>query len=520
MKKTYLIILDGFGLGPHDKGDAIYQAKTPFLDSLFAKYPTAHLKTDGECVGLPSFQTGGSEVGHITIGSGRRVKHLLTKINDTIDSGEFFENAVLKKLFKTAKEKGRIHFMGLCSDGGIHSFLPHLFGLQKMAKDSGIENIYTHAFLDGRDVGERTAKEYLSQIDEKNIGKIASLGGRFFSMDRDTNWERTQKAYDVLCHPDAKSTAEGWEEYLNDYYENSEKSDYYVPPVLLEKEGQIQEDDVVIFFNYRTDRSRQISVALCDADFSEFERPVCVSSQNYGIFGPYYDAGQQPFHFGDDTVINTLGEMVSKEGNSQLRISETEKFNHVTFFFSGQRKAKFEGEERILIPSPKCASYAEKPEMSAKEQTDAAIEAVQKKEYQLVVQNFANADLVGHSGEIPAAIQASEVLNSCLEKMIPILLEKGYEVFVTADHGNSDEMLLPNGEPNAGHTKNLVPFCWISPPPEKGELEGAEGEGKQSKNLKHVLKEKGDLGDIAPTLLDVLEIQKPQEMTGESMIVR
>lgn len=499
MKKAYLIILDGFGLGHHDKGDAIFQAKTPYIDALFEKYPLAKLKTDGECVGLPSFQTGGSEVGHITIGSGRRVKHLLTKINDQIESGEFFKNKVLQKLMDTARSNGRIHFMGLCSDGGIHSFLPHLFGLQKMAQDNGVKNIYTHAFLDGRDVGERTAKEYLQQIEDQKIGSIASLGGRFFGMDRDTNWDRIKKAYDTLCNPETKSTAQSWSEYLDEYYATSEKSDYYVPPVLFEKEGQIQPDDVVIFFNYRTDRARQISSVLCDENFSEFERPVQISAKNYGIFGPYYDAGQQPFHFGDDTINNTLGEIISKQGNSQLRISETEKFNHVTFFFSGQRKQEFPGEERILIPSPKCTSYAEKPEMSAVEQTDAAINAIEKKDYQLVVQNFANADLVGHSGKLKAAIRASEVLNACLERLIPVLQKKGYEIFLTADHGNSDEMILSNGDINAGHTKNLVPFCWISP--------NAIG-----------LQEKGDLGDIAPTILDVLGIEKPKEMMGQSLV--
>ena len=500
MKKAYLIILDGFGLGKHDKGDAIFAAKTPFLDTIFSEYPIAHLKTDGECVGLPSFQTGGSEVGHITIGAGRAVKHLLTKINDLIESGEFFSNSILQELFSAAKEKKRIHFMGLCSDGGIHSFLPHLFGLQSMAKRFGIEHVFVHAFLDGRDVGERTAMEYLQQIEEQGTGSIASLGGRFYAMDRDTNWDRTQKAYDVLCHPSTQASSLTWEAYLQHYYATSDTSDYYVPPVLFQKEGQVQPDDVLIFFNYRTDRARQISATLCDEHFSEFDRPVRLLPEHYGIFGPYYADAKQPFHFGEEQVSHTLGECVAHTGAAQLRISETEKFNHVTFFFSGQRKEPFPGEERILIPSPKCASYAEKPEMSAREQTQAAKEAVRKKEYRLVVQNFANTDLVGHSGDFSAAVRATEVVDECLADLLPLLLENHYDVFVTADHGNSDEMFLPDGKPNAAHTKNLVPFCWVS-------------------SDASPLRKKGDLRDIAPTVLDVLSLPIPEEMTGMSLRV-
>jgi 2,3-bisphosphoglycerate-independent phosphoglycerate mutase len=498
MKKAYLIILDGFGLGDHTKGDAVYNAHKPYIHSLFKKYPMSKLKTDGEYVGLPSFQTGGSEVGHITIGAGRAVKHLLTKINDQIDSGEFFQNHVLKKLFRIAKERKRIHFVGLTSDGGIHSFLPHLFGLQKMAKDIGISDVFIHAFLDGRDVGERTAKTYLQQIEDQKKGTLASLGGRFFGMDRDTNWDREERAYRVLCHPDTKPSDQSWERYLDTYYTSSEKSDYYVPPVLFRKEGQILSDDVVIFFNYRTDRARQISSALCDNNFSEFEVPVQISSKHYGIFGPYYEEGQQPFCFDEESIPLTLGEIISRDGGRQLRISETEKFNHVTFFFSGQRKEKFKGEERILIPSPKCASYAEKPEMSAKEQTEAALRAIEKTEYNLVVQNFANADLVGHSGKLSATVKAVELLDECLKKLVPYCLEKKYEVFITADHGNSDSMILPNGEENAAHTKNFVPFVWVS-------------------DRASPLKEKGDLRDIAPTLLECLEKKVPNEMTGESL---
>ena len=498
-KKVYLIILDGFGIGHHDRGDAIFQAKKPFLDKILQQESISLLKTHGNCVGLPEFQTGGSEVGHITIGSGRRVKHLLTKINDQIDSGEFFKNEVLIDLFEKAKKRDRIHFMGLCSDGGIHSFLPHLFGLQQMAKKFEIKNVYIHAILDGRDVGERTANEYLKQIEDIGVGSIASVGGRFFVMDRDTNWDRVETHYKVFCDEKTQLIKQSWQDYLLKFYDkNTDKSDYYVDPVLLKKEGQIQSDDIVINFDYRTARMRQISSVFCDDEFSEFSRSVKISTENYGIFGPYFPGAKEPFNFGDEAIHNTLGEVVSKKGGTQLRISETEKFNHVTFFFSGQRKEPFKGENRILVPSPKCSSYAEKPEMSAYEQTEEALREILKKDYNLVVQNFANTDLVGHSGSLDAAKKAVETVDKCLAKLIPLLRGKGYEVFVTADHGNADEMFLENGDPNASHTKNLVPFVWV-------------GSSKK-------LREKGDLGDIAPTILEVLDISKPFEMTGKSLI--
>ena len=500
MNKVYLIILDGFGLGKGDKGDAIAQANAPFLKKLISEHSLAKLKTDGESVGLPSFQTGGSEVGHITIGSGRVIKQMLTKINDQIESGEFFENEVLKKLFEKAKNKNRIQLMGLCSDGGIHSFLPHLFGLQKMAQKYGIEEIYIHAFLDGRDVGERTAKTYLQQIEDQHIGEIASIGGRFFVMDRDQNWGRVGAHYQILCNPLAKKIKKTWKDIINDFYARSTESDYYLPPTLLNKKGQIKPDDVVIFFNYRTDRARQISDALMDEEFSYFPRNVRINPENYGVFGSYHDEAQKPFSFGKESIDNTLGEVVSKLDKTQLRISETEKFNHVTFFFSGKRKEAFPGEERILIPSPKCASYAEKPEMSAREQTEAAIEAITKNEYSLVVQNFANSDLVGHSGELEATTQAIEVLDECLTKLIPKIQKQSYEIILTADHGNCDEMIL-DGEPSAAHSKNLVPCVVLS---------------QKNPNIK--LNPKGTLADIAPTICQLMDIEKPKEMTGKSLI--
>lgn len=370
-----------------------------------------------------------------------------------------------------------------------------------MAQKYEIEETYIHAFLDGRDVGERTAKGYLELIENQNIGEIATVGGRFFGMDRDENWERINAHYQILCNKKVRESVKPWKKVIEEYYQKSEQSDYYLPPVLLQRRGQIKPDDVVIFFNYRTDRARQISAALVNETFEHFERKGHINPENYGTFGSYYDGALKPFSFGKESIDNTLGEVVSKGGGKQLRISETEKFNHVTFFFSGERKEEFPGESRILIPSPKCASYAEKPEMSAREQTDAALKAIAKDDYALVAQNFANSDLVGHSGELAAAIQAIEVLNECLEKLIPEIQKKGYEIIITADHGNADEMIL-DGKPSAAHSKNLVPCVVLS---------------QNNPNMK--LKESGTLSDIAPTICALMGVEQPGEMTGESLII-
>lgn len=491
MNKAYLIILDGYGLGTHYKGDAVFHSDALYLHTLLEQYPHVYLKSYGNAVGLPEFQTGGSEVGHITIGAGRAVKALLTKISDSIEDGSFFENKKLISLMQKAKEKNRIHFFGMTSDGGIHSFQPHVYGLMQMAKKFGIENIFLHCMLDGRDVGERTAKEYLLQIEEQNIGKIATIGGRFYGMDRDNNGERTQKTVDTLFSENAHIVDGSWQEYLEQYYATSTESDYYVPPVRFDENSIVATDDVVIFWNYRSDRARQIATEISQH----------IPKNHFGVFGPYSETALQIFQFEEEPTQNTFGEVVSKAGGTQLRISETEKFNHVTFYFSGETKKEFAGEEHILIPSPKCKSYAEKPEMSAYAQTDALIEAMQKKDYTLIVQNYANADLVGHSGNCEATQKAIHVLSECLEKIIPIALKKGYEVFITADHGNADHMINDDGSPDASHTKAPVPFVWLN------------------KNAT-VLKTIGTLQDIAPTILSALEIKIPEEMTGEILILQ
>jgi len=517
--KAYLIILDGYGMGKHGKGDALFHAKTPYFDALFQANPHVLLKTDGECVGLPSFQTGGSEVGHITIGAGRAVKHLLTKINDQIDSGEFFENKKLVQLFTLSKErKSRIHFTGMLSDGGIHSFQAHLYGLLKMAKKFEIQEVYLHLFSDGRDVAERSFLDYFSELQskiselglEKNV-KIATVSGRYFAMDRDMNWDRISEISDLMLEKEgviSSPTGDSVENHVKRFYTENSESDYYLTPEIFEKNGKIGKEDIVINFNYRSDRSRQISEKISDQ----------IGKDHYGIFGPYCEGALEIFRFGVSKIENTLGEILSKNNKTQVRISETEKFNHVTFFFSGEQKSEFSGETRILVPSPKCKSYAEKPEMSAREQTEELIKSLEISEKleiglpDFIVQNYANADLVGHSGDFEAAKISAEVLDQCLSKIIPFAHKKGYQIFVTADHGNADEMFLDNGEPNAGHTKNLVPFIKVET------LNGAPLQ-KNAEISQKILREKGTLQDIAPTILSQMKLPIPQEMTGENVFL-
>lgn len=499
MKKVCLIVLDGFGIGAGDAGDAIAAADKKLLGPLLGSEPMARLKTDGEAVGLPSFQCGGSEAGHLTLGAGRPVKQFLTIIDEDINSGNIEHHPQLVPLLERAKKNGRVHFAGMLSDGGIHSFQPHLHGLLRLAKKMGIADIFVHGFLDGRDVGERSAKKYLEQFESVGVGTLASLSGRFYSMDRDTNWDRTQPACEAMWGQGP--TGEHWRNELEKFYAEHTESDYYFPPVVLDPQGGIAPDDVVVCFNFRSDRMRQVWSALCDADFTEFPRPHRIDPKNVAVFGSYYPDAITAYQLDDPQVPDTLGELISRAGLPQLRISETEKFNHVTFYFSGQRKQEFPGEERILIASPKCASYAEAPAMSAVGQTDALIAKLDEKDFALIVQNFANPDLVGHSANFEAARAAIEVVDGCLARELPALRSHGYDVLVCADHGNADEMLEPDGSPNASHTKNLVP-CWVL----------------RADGTRPDLRDHGTLADIAPTLLDLLEMPLADEMTGESLL--
>lgn len=493
-KKVALLILDGFGLGKRDEGNAIYRAKKPFLDTLFSEVPFARLHTEGVSVGLPDGQTGGSEPGHITLGAGRPIVQNLTKINDQILSGEFFENPVLKDIFEKAAKKGRIHLVGMISDGGIHSYQGHLSGLLEFAKKVGIssEKTFIHAITDGRDVGERTALGYLEEVRAQDFGVVATLGGRFFGMDRDQNWERTEQYWEVMADENSELERNSAEDYIRNFYENSEKSDYYIPPVRFLEDSILKADDVVVFWNFRSDRGRQLSAKIVEK----------IPGENFGIFGNFCPAAQEAFVMSSSAIKPTLGSVVSDEGMKQLRISETEKFNHVTFFFSGEQKEEFAGESRILIPSPKCTIYSDKPECAAREQVVALKEFIENNpDTNLIVQNFANADLVGHSGKLEAAIEAIEVVDTCVREEISFLRERGFSIVMTADHGNADSMILDNGDPNASHTNNLVPLWILS-------------------DDKVATEKEGGLADVAVTILDLMGIEKPVEMTGNSLAIQ
>jgi len=497
-----MVILDGVAIAPEGPGNAVTLAHTPYLDALLPTGEIAQLKTHGACVGLPEFQMGGSEVGHVTIGSGRGVKHILTKINDEIEAGTFFEKENLKALFTKAQKKGRIHFLGLASDGGIHSFLPHLFGLGKMAEQFEIPNVFVHAFLDGRDVPVRTAKTYLEQIQKHDVGTLSSMGGRYFGMDRDKNWERTEEDYRVLTNKNQTATDKDWNTLIDEFYAKGETSDYYFPPQLMCAEGQIESDDVVICFNFRTDRMRQIMAAFCDDNFEAFERPFVCEAQNFGVFGNYYEPANVIFSLASEPIKNSLGQVISEAGLTQLRVAETEKYNHVTFFFSGERKELFPGEERILVQSPRVPIYSEAPEMAAAELTTQVLEKLDQQDFSVVVHNYATGDMVGHSADIPATVKAVETLDRELQRLVPVVKAKGYDLMIFADHGNADQMLMEDGVTACPtHSKNLVPFRLIK-------ADGTEAS----------IRKTGDLGDVAPTVLDLLGLQKPDEMTGSSLL--
>jgi 2,3-bisphosphoglycerate-independent phosphoglycerate mutase len=493
-KKTLLIVLDGYGEGKDYQYNAITRGKTPFLNSLRKNYPKTILRADSEDVGLPKNTMGGSEVGHFTMGAGRIVFQSLEEINRSIRKGEFFKKKELKALAKNCKKNdSKFHILGMISDEGVHSHIDHLFTLLKFAKKEKIKKVYIHAITDGRDVPERSADKFIkkinSKIEELKLGKIATIIGRYYAMDRDTNYDRTQKAYDLYTLGKGTKETTALQAIKNEYKRGT-KTDYYIKPILLDKKGLIEQKDSVVFFNYRTDRAKQITEAFTEKNFKP--KFVC--------FGPYSKIA--PVLFPANKVKNNLGEILSKNGKKQLRIAETEKFAHVTFFFNSQIKEPFKGETQILIPSPKVPSYAQKPEMSAKKITSTLLKELNSdKNYDFILLNFANCDLVGHSGEFKAAVKAVETLDKSLSKIVPKALEKNYTVIVTADHGNAEFMKYKNGEACPAHTLNPVIFILVS-------------------KEKIVLRKEKTLGlkDIAPTVLDILGIKQPKEMTGKSLI--
>ncbi|MFT4416321.1 2,3-bisphosphoglycerate-independent phosphoglycerate mutase [Fredinandcohnia humi] len=506
-KPVALIILDGFGLRSEDKGNAVSQAKKPNFDRYWNQYPHATLKASGEAVGLPEGQMGNSEVGHLNIGAGRIVYQSLTRVNVAIREGEFERNETFLQAIKHVKEKGTaLHLFGLLSDGGVHSHIHHLYALLKLAAAEGVDKVYIHGFLDGRDVGPQTAKVYLQELNEKineyGVGKIATISGRYYSMDRDKRWERVEKSYRSMVYgegPTYKSALE----CVEDSYQNGIYDEFVLPSVIVKEDGSpiatIQSDDAVIFYNFRPDRAIQISNTFTNDDFRAFDRGpkhpknlffVCLTHFSESVDG--YVA------FKPTNLDNTLGEVLSQNGLKQLRIAETEKYPHVTFFMSGGREQEFPGEERILINSPKVATYDLQPEMSAYEVKDALLKEIEADKHDAIILNFANPDMVGHSGMLEPTIKAVETVDECLGAIVDAILAKGGAAIITADHGNADEVITLEGNPMTAHTTNPVPVIVTK--------EGL------------TLREDGILGDLAPTMLDLLGVQKSAEMTGNTLI--
>jgi 2,3-bisphosphoglycerate-independent phosphoglycerate mutase len=500
LSKALLVILDGFGIAENPEVSAVDKANKPYFDSLIKKYPHAQLSASGEDVGLPDGQFGNSEVGHLNIGAGRIVWQELSRINKSIRDGEFFENDVLTKAFEKAKEKGKIHFMGLFSDGGVHSNNEHLYALLKMAKEHDLKNAFVHAFTDGRDTsphgGAKYLKEFEKKADEIGTGEIASVVGRYYAMDRDNRWERTQKAYDLLIHGKGTEVDEA-SDVFEQSYENDITDEFLKPyRINTSENSRIEKGDVVVFFNIRGDRARQITKALFQIGDIPFEMENL--DLHYVTFTDYDDTFNSFAHvaFPPTRLKNTIGEYVSAQGLKQLRIAETEKYPHVTYFFNGGEETPNDGEERIMVPSPKVATYDLQPEMSAPEVGDKVVEGLQK-DFSLVIVNFANPDMVGHTGDMDAAIKAVETVDKELEKVTESAKKNGYEVLVIADHGNADCMIQPDGSAHTAHTTAPVPVVLVT---------------ERDVKLKN-----GILADVSPTLLKMMDLDQPEEMTGKSL---
>jgi len=504
-KKIILIIMDGWGLGKVASSDAIQHAKTPFVSSLYHDYANTTLTTCGEAVGLPDGQMGNSEVGHLNLGAGRIVYQELQRINVAVKDGSFTKNETLLAAIRLAKKNQKpLHLVGLVSDGGVHSHTNHLKAIIDLCKKEELTNVFVHAFTDGRDTDPKSGLNFIKDLQShlnKTTGKVATISGRYYAMDRDKRWERVKLAYDALVKGEGDKATDALQVMENSYKKNI--TDEFIKPCVILDESQqplakISDGDIVICFNFRTDRCREISQVLTQTDMPDFGMKKL--SVDYTTM-TQYDQSFKNVHiiFNQDNLNNTLGEVLEKQHLKQIRIAETEKYPHVTFFFSGGREIPFDGERRILIPSPKVATYDLKPEMSAFEVTDALIPEIKNKTADFICLNFANADMVGHTGVWDAAIKAVETVDSCVAKVVTAGLENGYTSFVTADHGNADYMINENGTPNTAHTLNPVPFFIID------------------KEWKGKIKE-GKLADIAPTILSVMEIPVPKEMTGEILI--
>lgn len=504
-KPLMLMILDGWGINPCDNQiNAIKKAAPKEYLELLAKYPHSQLKASGEAVGLPEGQMGNSEVGHLNIGAGRVIYQPLVKITKDIRDGEFFEIPVLKEAFEYAKENNTaIHFAGLVSDGGVHSHIDHIYGLLQMAKNYGLTKVYLHAFLDGRDTPPASAVNFLAQVEAKmaeiGVGKIATISGRYYAMDRDKNYDRTKIAYDNMTLGNGIEASSADEAIKASYAAGV--TDEFVKPTVIDKEGLVKSGDVLINFNFRPDRARQITRAFNDKEFTFFDRnidPIKVYCMRQ-----YDSTIDAPVIYKDDEIVNTFGEVISKAGLTQLRTAETEKYAHVTFFFNGGVESQYPGEDRKLVASPKVATYDLKPEMSAYEVTEGAKEALVSGKYDVIILNFANPDMVGHTGVLEAAVKAIKAVDECVKVLVDTVLSLDGSVLITADHGNAELMVDPEtNAPFTAHTTNEVPFIYVS-----NHTEGV------------TLKD-GKLADIAPTMLNILGIEQPKEMTGENLIVK
>lgn len=506
MKKTViLMIMDGFGIAPSGKGNAVTTANTPNLDRIFSQNPYTEIGASGLAVGLPDGQMGNSEVGHTNMGAGRVVYQDLTRISKAIDDGEFVKNPVLLDAIENAKKNGTaLHLMGLLSDGGVHSFNGHLYALLKLAKDNGLEKVYVHGFMDGRDVPPSSGRDYVADCIEQmkaiGVGKMSTVMGRYYAMDRDNRWDRVEKAYAAMVYGEGEKACCGVKAMEDSYAKDV--TDEFVVPAVIDGGETIKENDSVIFFNFRPDRAREISRAFVDPEFKGFQRKkgyfpvkfVCLTE--YDATMPNVDVAFKP-----QSLDNTLGQYLSDKGMTQLRIAETEKYAHVTFFFNGGVEEPYAGEDRVLVASPKVATYDLQPEMSADEVAEKCVERIESGKYDVIILNFANCDMVGHTGVFDAAVKAVETVDKCVNQVVEAVEKVGGVALITADHGNADKMLEDDGSLFTAHTTNRVPFCVVGYP---CKLRDKNSGGK--------------LSDIAPTMLEILGLEKPAEMDGTSLI--
>ena len=508
-KPVVLMVLDGYGLSDRTEGNAIAMANTPVMDKLMKEYPFVKGNASGLYVGLPDGQMGNSEVGHMNIGAGRIIYQDLTRITKAIEDGEFYKNEELLAAMENCKKNNSdLHLFGLLSDGGVHSHISHIYGLLEMAKKNGVSNVYVHAFLDGRDTPPASAKDFVARLEDKmaeiGVGKVASLAGRYYAMDRDNNWDRVKEAYLSLTTGEGKS-ADNAVKALEESYA-ADVTDEFVVPTVITENGKplsvVKPDDSVIFFNFRPDRAREMTRAFCDDKFTGFEREYIPTT--FVCFKDYDESiPNKLVAFKKEEIKNTFGEFLANNGKKQLRLAETEKYAHVTFFFNGGVEEPNEGEDRILVKSPKVATYDLQPEMSAPEVCDKLCAAIRSEKYDVIIINFANPDMVGHTGILDAAIKAVETVDTCVGKAVEALKEVDGQMFICADHGNAEQLVnYETGEPLTSHTTNPVPFILVNADPS------------------YTLKEDGCLADIIPTMIELMGMEQPAEMTGKSLLIK